>query len=317
MTPLISIVIPVYNAAAEIGLCLESILSSHWPHFEVIIVDDGSTDNSLEIVNGYGCRAYRSVSNLGPAHARNFGVGMTSADIVLFLDADTYVPADAIRLFYEAFVSHPDILAVIALPAIRSLRRGRAPDYNALRNHFSLLSAEPVTDYFTTQMGAIRKQAFVDVGGFSEKYRHADIEDFELGLRLHQDTVLIHKKIVIGHHFPPLGSILRKYFHRASLLARLTLERRRLSKAHSTVERVVSVCMASLAILCLPLGAISGVFLVFSGLASMVMVALNFSLFRFAVRQRGISYLFEAVFFEYIFSLAICSGGLFGKECRR
>lgn len=315
MKPLLSIVIPLYNAALEISQCLNSIFRNQWPHFEVIVVDDGSTDNSLETVKRYSCRVFASAENLGPAHARNVGVKNALADIVLFLDADTELPDNALKCFYEAFREHDELLAVIALPATKSLRRGRAADYNALRNHFSLLSAEPITDYFTTQMGAIRKKVFFDVGGFSEMYRHADIEDFELGLRLPPDRILIHKGIVIGHHFPRFTVILRKYFHRASLLARLTLERKRLAKAHSNVSRVASVCLASLAIICLPLGFVSSYFLLAAAIASMVMMVINFKLFCFAVRERGVAYLPEAVFFEYIFSLAISAGGVFGKEC--
>jgi len=316
MKPLISIVIAVYNAHAEIGQCLDSIFRNKWPFFEVIIVDDASTDNSIEIVNNYDCRVFRSELNHGPAYARNLGVSKANADIVLFLDADTEVLHNALELYYNDFLNNPELLAVIGIPSPKSLRRGRASDYNALRNHFTLLSAEPITDYFTTQMGAIRKQAFYDVGGFSEKYRHADIEDYELGLRLPPNTILIDKKIIINHHFPSFISIFSKYFRRASLLASLTMERKRLAKAHSNLKRVVSVCSASLAILFLPLTAISGYFWFYAGFACMVMVTINLDLLHFVAKERGFFYLFEFIFFELVFSLAISAGGLLCRLCK-
>jgi glycosyltransferase involved in cell wall biosynthesis len=317
MNPLISIVIPVYNAAAEIRQCLVSIFRSSWPYFEVIVVDDGSTDNSMEIANEYQCLVLGTGSNQGPAHARNLGVDRARADIILFLDADTELPANALGLFYEAFQTNPAIVAVIALPNDRSLRRSRASDYNALRNHFSLLSAASLTDYFTTQMGAMRKQTFLAAGGFSEKYRHADIEDYELGLRLQPGTILIHKGIIIGHHFPSFRVILDKYMRRAALLASLTRERRRLAKAHSNLSRVVSVGLASLSFLLLPLMLVSRYFGLAAVIAVLLLTAVNGGLFRFAARTRGLAYLPEALFWEYVFSLAIFAGGLLCRPGKR
>jgi glycosyltransferase involved in cell wall biosynthesis len=317
MTPLLSVVIPLYNAEHEIRMCLDSIFQNTWPHFEVIVVDDGSTDNSLAVVRQYDCRIVSSGRNMGPARARNLGVTTARADLILFLDSDTKLPADALEMFYDAFQAQPDILAVIAVPAVTSLRKGRAPDYNALRNHFSLVSADPITDYFTTQMGAIRKGAFCEAGGFSEEYTCADIEDFELGLRLPPNKVFIHKGIVIGHHFPPLGSILRKYMRRASLLAQLMRKRKKLAKAHSTMQRVVSVCLVVLSSLCLLLALLQLIPWAVAGCALGLVVLLNGKLLLFSIRKKGVCYFFEALFFEYLFSLAIGIGGIFPTQCKR
>lgn len=311
MKPLLSVVIPLFNAENEVKICLESLFQSSWPYFEIIIVDDCSTDGSLAVARQYPCRVYSMESNMGPAKARNLGVSKANSDIILFLDSDTQVKEDSFKLFYEAFQELPDIDAVIAVPDVASLRSGRAPNYNSLRNHYTLISADPVNDYFTTQMGAIRKGVFLAAGGFDEKYTSADIEDIELGLRLPSNKVLIHKEIVIGHHFPPFISIMKKYLKRAYLLARLLRERKKLAGAHANKKGMLSVGMALASALFLSLTFISIFFIIGYCISSILFIIMNLDLFSFSARKKGPLYFVEAAFFEYVFSLAIGLGGSF------
>jgi hypothetical protein len=220
------------------------------------------------------------------------------------------VKDDTLRLFYEAFQAHPEVEAVIALPECTSLRRGRASDYNALRNHYTLASSASMTDYFTTQMGAIRKDAFWAAGCFDEKFTSADVEDFELGLRLTPHKIMIHKGIVIGHHFPPFVSILKKYVRRAALLTQLLKERRKLAKAHANKSGMFSVWMVLLSTVFLVLCLADRRFVVPFVLSVSVFTLTNINLFVFSARKRGGLYPIEAFFFEYVFSLAIGLGGI-------
>ncbi len=309
-TPLLSVVIPLYNAESEIRICLDSIFRSNWANFEVIIVDDCSTDNSRAVAGQYPCRIYSTESNSGPAKARNIGVAEAKSDHILFLDSDTEVKADSLRMFSEAFREYPEIVAVIAVPEVVSLRQGRASNYNSLRNHFTLVSADPINDYFTTQMGAIRKDAFIEAGGFNEKYTGADIEDIEFGLRLPSNKVLIHKGIVIGHHFPPLFGILKKYLKRAYLLARLLRERKKLTGAHADKKGMLSVGMVLCSALFLFLTFINLSFIIGYFISSTLFMVINLDLFLFCTRKKGAWYFVEAVFFEFVFSMAIGLGGV-------
>ena len=94
-SPLISIIIPVYNAAQYIKKCLLSIITQQYKNLQVICVDDGSTDNSLSIIKemaNYDKRIiYTSSQNKGPAHARNTGLNMAQGEYVSFVDADDFV----------------------------------------------------------------------------------------------------------------------------------------------------------------------------------------------------------------------------------
>lgn len=88
-TPAVSVVIPVYNGAETIGACIESLLNQSYPKnaFEIIVVENGSTDQTVGIVQRYPVRLFHSPQR-GPAAARNLGISHSSGEIVAFTDAD-------------------------------------------------------------------------------------------------------------------------------------------------------------------------------------------------------------------------------------
>jgi glycosyltransferase involved in cell wall biosynthesis len=90
VTPLVSILVPCYNAAPWLAQTLESALAQTWSHREVIVVDDGSTDDSIAIARGFESRGVRVVTqpNAGASAARNHALRIARGDLVQFLDAD-------------------------------------------------------------------------------------------------------------------------------------------------------------------------------------------------------------------------------------
>lgn len=100
--PTLSIITPVYNSAKYLKECIESILSQSFKDIELILIDDGSTDNSLEI-----CRRYvlsdnrvrvKSVVNGGPASARNHGLDMAKGEYVMFVDSDDWIDVGSLEM---------------------------------------------------------------------------------------------------------------------------------------------------------------------------------------------------------------------------
>ena len=88
MTATISCIVPVYNGARFLAEALESILAQSLPPDEIIVVDDGSTDDTPAVVAAYGTVDYVRQENRGPAAARNRGVTLARGDFLSFLDAD-------------------------------------------------------------------------------------------------------------------------------------------------------------------------------------------------------------------------------------
>lgn len=103
MYPLISIIIPLYNKATTVEHSVHSVLNQLFRDFELIIVDDGSTDNSLDIVKKIQDERMVIIEqeNGGPSKARNMGVRYAKGDWVLFLDADDELLLESLQIFSE------------------------------------------------------------------------------------------------------------------------------------------------------------------------------------------------------------------------
>ena len=103
--PLISVIIPIYNAAPYLERCLDSICNQTYRNLEIILVDDGSTDNSLEICNRYAAKDKRIIafhqSNKGVSSARNLGLEHATGGLISFVDADDKIDTGT----YEKLVS--------------------------------------------------------------------------------------------------------------------------------------------------------------------------------------------------------------------
>lgn len=108
---LISIVIPSYNRADFIGRTLATVVGQRYTNWEAIVVDDGSTDNTSEVVERIGDVRIRyvKVSNRERAAARNYGVGLASGSFVTFLDSDDLLLPDHLQVAYEYIKQNPDV----------------------------------------------------------------------------------------------------------------------------------------------------------------------------------------------------------------
>jgi glycosyltransferase involved in cell wall biosynthesis len=116
MTPLVSILIPCFNAEPWLAETLESALAQTWPNREIIVVDDGSTDGSLALAKGFGPRGVQVVTQpkAGAAAARNASLKLARGDFVQFLDADDLLAPDKIERQVRLLEKHSDCIATCA-----------------------------------------------------------------------------------------------------------------------------------------------------------------------------------------------------------
>ncbi len=115
MKPGVSVVIPAYNYAHYLPLTLDSILKQDYPNFEIVVVDDGSTDNTAEVVARYGNKVrYVHQKNAGLSAARNTGIRHAKFDYLAFIDADDEWRPTMISRIVEAFSRLPEEFAIIA-----------------------------------------------------------------------------------------------------------------------------------------------------------------------------------------------------------
>jgi len=107
MKPLVSVIIPTFNSQKHINKCLKSILNSSFKNFELIVIDDCSSDNSQTILKKYQINkkvvVYYFKKNFGPAVARNFGASKARGKYLIFLDIDTQIDKNCLTTFVRAF----------------------------------------------------------------------------------------------------------------------------------------------------------------------------------------------------------------------
>jgi glycosyltransferase involved in cell wall biosynthesis len=185
--PRCSVLMPVYNAERYVGEAVESILGQTFDDFEFVVVDDGSTDRSHEILEGYATRDSRitliSRPNTGYLRALNEGLALCQGEYVARMDADDVALANRFERQIAFLDAHPECVMVgCALLRIDAdgdpLCEERLPESHD-QIEARLLRAEGAIGH---PAAVIRRQALVDVGGYREPYYGA--EDHDLWLRL-------------------------------------------------------------------------------------------------------------------------------------
>jgi glycosyltransferase involved in cell wall biosynthesis len=174
-TDSVSVVIPAFNAAGYVARAVESCLAQTYRPKEIIVVDDGSSDGTSEIVAQFPppVRLIRQ-TNAGPAAARNHGAQVSTGDWVGLLDADDYWFPDKLRVQLE-YADRPEIGVIYSLfdtyagrPDPLEVGFSDLWDYNWIGNSSAL----------------IRRSAFEAVGGFHEARALMSVEDYNLWIRL-------------------------------------------------------------------------------------------------------------------------------------
>jgi glycosyltransferase involved in cell wall biosynthesis len=189
--PLVSVVIPAYNRAGIIGETIENVFEQTYSNIELIVVDDGSTDDTVQILKSYGDRIRWAVQqNAGPAAARNRGIAMAKGEIVAFQDSDdAWDPSKIERqvsLMQRAGTSIVCCLcnSIVQLPGVTVRSFENAPVNPSIAEGIWLNPAEILATRFIlfNQAAAIRREVLLRIGGFDESLRL--MEDMDLGLRL-------------------------------------------------------------------------------------------------------------------------------------
>ena len=184
--PFFSVVIPVYNRAAEIRETLDSILSSRFTDFEVLVVDDGSTDDTLDVVATYSDRVrLLKQKNQGPCAARNLGLGHAQGEYCAFLDSDDIWFPWSLELYAEAIRQNGNPALVIgervdfATASELDIVREEPLRTKAFRDY---LAASAESPFISASALVVRTDALRRVGGFHKEWINA--EDCDLCLRL-------------------------------------------------------------------------------------------------------------------------------------
>jgi GT2 family glycosyltransferase len=303
--PLISVIVPVYNGAATLGGCLEALYASRDVLFEVIVVDDGSTDATRQIAAHYPCRVLVLPQNMGAARAKNAGAAEATGDVLFFTDADVHVRPDTLVCIAEDF-GKPQVVGVVGLLAETCPFANFASQFKNLWMHFTYRRQPRQVGLFFTSAAAIRREVFLKEGGFDSHYAGASItEDIEFGQRLLSAgyPVIMDQRLTVEHYKRYTA---REVLHTDLLRARglaQTWIRNRLSPDRRTHYASVpwyfgaGILALGLAT-ALGLAALwRGVFLIGAAGAVVLALTLNAPFLAALRRWRGITFLFQSAGF--------------------
>lgn len=199
-TPLISVIIPTYNRAALLDDALESVIAQTYGNWECIVVDDGSTDATKEVVGRYGDRVhYYWQENAGSSAARNHGIEKASGEQFLFLDSDDLLCPDALEVLSDGLRRHPDAgisyggFAIVlpdgqrvgrrhvGVPVLSSETDEEGVTYG-LSAAGTLLTEVLQHDVMLMGNTLIRRSGVEAIGGFDPSLPHREHWDFALRL---------------------------------------------------------------------------------------------------------------------------------------
>lgn len=217
VNPRVSVIIPNYNYAKTLGLCLDAVYAQTHRPYEVIVVDDGSTDDSIEIARSRGATVIRTGGNYGPPAARNVGAAAATGDVLLFIDSDVALRRDATAVAVELMGTDPKIGAVCGgyepEPLIRD---SLVEEYRALQLAHWVGKDGPIGTTFTALL-AVRATAFREVGGFNPRLPHTENADFGQRLCKRHTILLTHRMLGRHDHDDTVRMLLGKLFTRARL----------------------------------------------------------------------------------------------------
>jgi glycosyltransferase involved in cell wall biosynthesis len=183
MTDLVSVIIPCYNYAQYLGEAIGSVLSQTYPHVEIIVVDDGSVDDTRDVATRFRGVRYIYQRNQGLSAARNTGLRESRGAFIGFLDADDRLMPDALRIGVEYLYAHPDCAFVsgqVGLIAEDGSLLSTPQETVPGAYHYAELLRH---NYIWTLAAVVyRRFVFASIGGFDTSL--AACEDYDVSLRI-------------------------------------------------------------------------------------------------------------------------------------
>lgn len=183
--PLVSVLMPTYNREKFVGEAIESVLSQTYPNFELLVVDDGSTDKTKSVVQKYLTDPrvkYFYKENGGQSSGRNLGFKNSKGDYIAFLDSDNKWKPEKLKICMTAALDNPDV-GVVYGDNITIDEHGNEIGRDTMRRHSGFITAQLLKDNFVTiNTATLKRECYEAMGGLDESFIRAP--DYEFWLRL-------------------------------------------------------------------------------------------------------------------------------------
>lgn len=309
LTLSISIIIPVFNSEKYLDTCLASVVNSITDRDEIIIVNDGSTDNSLQIINKYidKCSLVECSKNSGAAFARNQGAHNASKDILIFMDSDVVVQRVQLEQVRKYFHEHNTVHAATLNVDCNFSHGDFFSDFKNLYMSLILSNSCQVVNYIYGSFCVSRRIGFID---WPVTLRMT--EDSLWGYKQSKVGLLIHfiNEIKITHLKKyTLTSLVKNDFLIASYFARSFITSRRwltlFSKekfGHVSKIQKISVVLSIVSIIALSISFYAAFFVVLSW------SFINYNLFKFLYVKRGLLFSLKGYLWYFVDNIIYAAG---------
>lgn len=320
----ISIIIPNRNGEATIGECLKAAFSSKYDEFEVIVVDDCSTDDSLELIRQFPCQCLQLTTHSGASMARNVGAQHSSGDILFFTDADCLLKEDNLTMAVELFSSAGSNIVLGGTYTPLPVDDNFVSQFQSVFIHYSETRYAEEPDYLATHALIISKQDFMKSRMFAENYLPI-LEDVEFSHRIRRMgyRLIMNPMIQVRHIFNyTLKKSMQNAFRKSMYWTVYSIKNKDLHKDSGTASRglklntVIWFVNVFVVLSALCSGELQWLFIIL--LLTSVNLWLNRGLLVAFFNTGGLVFLVRACFYYcLIYPLPVGAGGLTGLLCYR
>jgi glycosyltransferase involved in cell wall biosynthesis len=201
-TPFISVIIPNHNGGKTIGRCLEAAFASKYSNFEVIVVDDCSSDKSTTIIEKYPCKLVRLSQHGGASTARNIGAQKSAGEMLFFIDGDCLLQSDTLAKAAAAYQKEGPEVIIGGTYTLLPYDLKFFSIFQSVYIHYSETKNTQTPDYVATHAMLIEKELFQKNSGFKEQFMPI-LEDVEFSHRLKKKgtRLLMVPEIQVQHIF--------------------------------------------------------------------------------------------------------------------
>lgn len=313
-----SIIIPSYNSLTTLGECLESIKKLDYDNYEIIVVDDCSTDGSDIIAEKFLCRFVRLKKNSGPATARNVGAEIANGEILFFTDTDIILTPNTLKLAEIYLRDNSDQAAFMGSFNPKMRFKNLASQYKHLYLCYYYLKQFGKIHTLDTSFTFIKKGIFKEIGGFDSTLGKIS-EDVDLGMRLVKRgyKIGICRNIEAEHiKYYSMAGFLKVDFIRGKKMSKLffkSLLKKGIKgdKGFFSLKPIniyINMPLSYLILLILMVGFLKSLFWWLAFAFMILFFINNFNFWKYLTKERNFLFMFKSIFITFIDGLVMGAG---------
>lgn len=306
----ISLIIPVYNGGYPFVCCLLAITQSNYQNYELIVVNDGSTDRSALIAEKLGAKVIATTGREGPGAARNLGATIATGEYLCFIDADCEVNPQTLTKLAEFLESHPETDALFGSYDDEPAADNFVAQYKNLFHHYTHQHGREEASTFWAGFGLVKRSLFWKLDGFdTQRYPYPSIEDIDLGYRLKQagGKIYLVKHLQVKHHkaWKLINLIKTDVLDRGIPWTELLLSNKSnfISDLNLQTSSRLSVAIAYTLIFSLFLACYRLEALWICLIEAILLLFLNWDVYSFFYQKRGIAFALKSILMHWLYYL--------------